>query len=75
MREYGEEFEPDADDLIAKFGEISEKGYGSFVRIAMADVKVKNAVINALLDEMEAAQGDASRGPRAGEVPSRETDQ
>jgi len=55
--EFREEFEPDADDLIQKFGEIAEKGYESFVRIAMADAKVKNAVINALLDEMEEAQG------------------
>ena len=61
VREYREEFEPDADDLIAKFGEIAEKGYESFVRIAMADVKVKNAVINALLDEMEEAQGTSAR--------------
>jgi hypothetical protein len=62
--EFREEFEPDADDLIQKFGEIAEKGYESFVRIAMADAKVKNAVINALLDEMEEAQGVNGGGPR-----------
>ena len=61
--EFREEFEPDADDLIQKFGEIAEKGYESFVRIAMADAKVKNAVINALLDEMEEAQGVNGGGP------------
>jgi len=75
VREYREEFEPDADDLIAKFGEISEKGYESFVRIAMADVKVKNAVINALLDEMEEAQGTGKSGDAAGDGLIRETDQ
>ena len=74
VREYREEFEPDADDLIAKFGEISEKGYESFVRIAMADVKVKNAVINALLDEMEEAQGTGKSG-EDGDGLIRETDQ
>ena len=63
VAEFREEFEPDADDLIQKFGEIAEKGYESFVRIAMADAKVKNAVINALLDEMEEAQGVNGGGP------------
>lgn len=75
VREYREEFEPDADDLIAKFGEISEKGYESFVRIAMADVKVKNAVINALLDEMEEAQGMDKSSGEDGDGLIRETDE
>ena len=62
-KEYRDEL-PDADDLIAKFTEIAESGYEAFVKHSVADVNVKNAVINALLDEMEEAQKNA----RGGEV-------
>ena len=54
VKAYREEFEPNADDLIAKFTEISNEGYAAFVKHSMSDVNVKNAVINALYDEMEA---------------------
>ena len=66
VREYREDFEPDADDLIAKFQDIAERGYEAFVKISMEDVKVKNAVINALMDEMEEAQEKAARGQGGG---------
>ena len=43
VKEYRDEFEPNADDLIAKFGEIAENGYESFLKYSMSDVNVKNA--------------------------------
>jgi|TARA_B110000977_G_scaffold22513_2_gene27134 3'-phosphoadenosine 5'-phosphosulfate sulfotransferase len=60
VKEYRDEFEPDADVLIAKFTEIQENGYTAFVRICASDVKVKNAVINALYDEMDTARATAA---------------
>ena len=41
----------------------------------MADVKVKNAVINALLDEMEEAQGMDKSSGEDGDGLIRETDE
>jgi hypothetical protein len=61
VEEYREEFEPDADDLIKKFSDIAERGYEAFIKYSMNDVKVKNAIINALYDEMEEAQADAAK--------------
>ena len=61
VREYREDFEPDADALIEKFADIQNNGYEAFVKYSLSDVKVKNAVINALYDEMEQAQEDAAR--------------
>ena len=61
VKEYREEFEPDADDLIQKFSDIAERGYEAFIKYSMNDVKVKNAIINALYDEMEEAQADAAK--------------
>ena len=61
VREYREDFEPDADALIEKFADIQSNGYEAFVKYSLSDVKVKNAVINALYDEMEEAQKDAAR--------------
>ena len=43
VKEYRDEFEPNADDLITKFGEIAENGYESFLKYSMSDVNVKNA--------------------------------
>uniref|UniRef100_A0A7S0RW90 Uncharacterized protein n=1 Tax=Pyramimonas obovata TaxID=1411642 RepID=A0A7S0RW90_9CHLO len=56
VKEYYDDFQPDADELIEKFEEIAEKGYQSFMRIAVADKRVQNAIINALMDEMEEEQ-------------------
>ena len=61
VKEYREDFKPDADDLIKKFSDIQSNGYEAFVKYSLSDVKVKNAVINALYDEMEQAQKDAAR--------------
>ena len=61
VKEYREEFEPDADDLIQKFSDIAERGYEAFIKYSMNDVKVKNAIINALYDEMEEAQANAAK--------------
>lgn len=47
--------------------EISEAGYDAFVKYSMDDVNVKNAVINALYDEMEEAQRRAVEGGEKGE--------
>jgi len=41
VKEYREEYEPDADNLIAKFSEIAEVGYDAFVKHSMSDVSVK----------------------------------
>jgi gas vesicle protein len=60
VKEYREDFEPDADDLIKKFSDIQSNGYEAFVKYSLSDVKVKNAVINALYDEMEQAQDAAA---------------
>jgi hypothetical protein len=46
VKEYRDDFEPNADDLITKFTEISEVGYDAFIKYAVSDVNVKNAVIN-----------------------------
>jgi len=62
VAEFRQEYEPDADDLIAKFTEISEVGYDAFVKYSISDVNVKNAVINALFDEMEEARKVAMEG-------------
>ena len=62
VKEYRDEFEPNADDLIDKFGQIAENGYESFLKISMTDVNVKNAIINALYDEMEEAQQQNATG-------------
>jgi hypothetical protein len=59
--EYRAEFEPDADALIQKFKDIERNGYEAFVKYSMSDVKVKNAVINALYDEMDAARAEAAK--------------
>ena len=64
VKEYWEEFEPDADDLIQKFSDIAERGYEAFIKYSMNDVKVKNAIINALYDEMEEAQAVAAKKRR-----------
>lgn len=37
-------------------------GYNAFVKYSISDVNVKNAVINALYDEMEEAQRKAAEG-------------
>jgi regulator of protease activity HflC (stomatin/prohibitin superfamily) len=60
VKEYRSDFEPDADDLIKKFSDIQSNGYEAFVKYSLSDVKVKNAVINALYDEMEQAQEAAA---------------
>ena len=60
VKEYRSDFEPDADDLIKKFSDIQSNGYEAFVKYSLSDVKVKNAVINALYDEMEQAQDAAA---------------
>ena len=41
--------------------QIQSNGYEAFVKYSLSDVKVKNAVINALYDEMEQAQEDAAK--------------
>ena len=46
VKEYRDDFEPNADDLITKFTEIAEVGYDAFIKYAVSDVNVKNAVIN-----------------------------
>ena len=66
VKAYREEFEPNADDLIAKFTEISNEGYAAFVKHSMSDVNVKNAVINALYDELEDAQKNAATAKAGG---------
>ena len=74
-KEYREEFEPDADDLIQKFSDIAERGYEAFIKYSMNDVKVKNAIINALYDEMEEAQADQGRRRRRAAWRGEATDQ
>ena len=66
VREYREDFEPDADALIEKFADIQNNGYEAFVKYSLSDVKVKNAVINALYDEMEQAQKERRAAHRGG---------
>jgi hypothetical protein len=56
VKEYYEDFQPDADELLAKFQEIAKKGYPAFMKIAVADIRVQNAIINALMDDMEEEQ-------------------
>mmetsp|Transcript_28632 Transcript_28632/g.54794 ORF Transcript_28632/g.54794 Transcript_28632/m.54794 type:complete len:273 (+) Transcript_28632:70-888(+) len=56
VQEYRSEFEPDADDLIEKFGTIARDGYKAFLKIALDDKRVQNAIINALMDAMEEEQ-------------------
>jgi len=53
VAEYRDEFEPGADDLMRKFQDIASEGYPAFVKYAASDERVKNAMINALLDAME----------------------
>ena len=65
--EYRDEFEPNADDMIMKFTDIRNNGYEAIVKYSMSDVNVKNAVINALYDEMEAAQQAAAAKIESGE--------
>ena len=66
VREYREDPEPDADALIEKFADIQNNGYEAFVKYSLSDVKVKNAVINALYDEMEQAQKELRAAHRGG---------
>jgi len=61
VQAYYDDFQPGADDLIAKFSAIAEKGYPAFMTIAGDDARVKNAIINALMDE--AQQASTPRGP------------
>eukprot|EP00238_Polyblepharides_amylifera_P010615 CAMPEP_0196579790 /NCGR_PEP_ID=MMETSP1081-20130531/24747_1 /TAXON_ID=36882 /ORGANISM="Pyramimonas amylifera, Strain CCMP720" /LENGTH=193 /DNA_ID=CAMNT_0041899475 /DNA_START=274 /DNA_END=855 /DNA_ORIENTATION=+ len=53
VKEYYEDFQPNADDLMAKFEEISVNGYKAFMKIGSEDKQVQNAIINALMDAME----------------------
>eukprot|EP00976_Prorocentrum_cordatum_P103142 1193340-Prorocentrum_minimum.AAC.6 len=65
VKEWYDDFQPDSDELISKFEEIADKGYQSFMKIAVADKRVQNAIINTLMDEMEEEQKKRGEGEQA----------